>query len=227
MNLSEIFTLSRLNTGTDTSNMSDATLLSISNITYRDLINKITSKVDEDFFYQEWTAPTVIGQSEYTFPVRTSVVAGLKKLEQVSVKYKATDVDFTPLRPWTVTNLDKDKNWYKTNQPESDPFYIVYDKSVSIFPVTTEVQSFILYGVSDPKELVLAETEVNIVIPLDYHHLMVLGNEYRIYKALRMTNEKNDALNEYNMKIAEMVAELSDRIIRPLESQLPALNQLS
>lgn len=75
MNLSDIFTLSRLNTGTDTSNMSDATLLSITNVTYRDLINKITSKVDEDFFYQEWTATTVIGQSEYTFPLRTSSVA--------------------------------------------------------------------------------------------------------------------------------------------------------
>jgi hypothetical protein len=207
--------------------MSDATLLSITNVTYRDLINKITSKVDEDFFYQEWTAETVIGQSEYTFPVRTSSVAGLKKLEQVSVKYKSTDTDFTPLNPWTVTNLDKDKSWYKTNQPESDPFFIVYDKSVNIFPVTTEVTSFILYGVSDPKELALAEVEANIVIPVDYHHLIVLGNEYRIYKALRMTNEKNDALNELNVEIAKMVSELSDRVIKPLESTLPALNHLA
>jgi hypothetical protein len=207
--------------------MSDATLLSITNVTYRDLINKITSKVDEDFFYQEWYAPTVIGQSEYTFPLRTSSVAGLKKLEQVSVKYKSTDTDFTPLNPWTVTNFDKDKSWYKTNQPESDPFFIVYDKSVNIFPVTTEVTSFILYGVSDPKELALAEVEANIVIPVDYHHLIVLGNEYRIYKALRMTNEKNDALNELNIEIAKMVSELSDRVIKPLESTLPALNHLA
>jgi hypothetical protein len=85
----------------------------------------------------------------------------------------------------------------------------------------------VLYGVSDPKELVLAETEANIVVPLDYHHLLVLENEYRIYKALRMTNEKNDALNELNIEIEKMVTELSDRIIKPLESELPPLNHLS
>lgn len=67
--------MSRLNTGTDSTNMPDATLLTITNVTYRDLINIITTEVNEDFFYQEWTGLTVIGQTEYTFPVRTSLVA--------------------------------------------------------------------------------------------------------------------------------------------------------
>lgn len=72
MEQSSIFSLSRLNTGTDATNMPDATLLSITELIYRDLINTITSKVSEDFFYEEWTGTTVIGQTEYIFPVRSS-----------------------------------------------------------------------------------------------------------------------------------------------------------
>lgn len=60
MNLSEIYTMSRLNTGTDSSNLQDATLLTITNVTYRDLINTITSEVNADFFYQEFTSTTSV-----------------------------------------------------------------------------------------------------------------------------------------------------------------------
>lgn len=226
MDLSAIDTMSRLNTGTDTNNMPSATLLTITNATYRDLINIITSEVSEDFFYDEWTTTTVIGQSEYTFPVRSSTVAGLKKLESLSLKYKSTDAEYTPAIPNKLTNLTNDKNWYKTNQNTAYPFFIVYDKSVSIFPVPTEANSMIMYGVSDPIELQSGATEAQIKIPVDFHHIIVLGNEYRIYKARRMTNEKNDALNEYKMEIRKMVSQLSDRIIKPLESEMPNLNAL-
>lgn len=52
--------MSRLNTSTDSTNMPDAVLLTITNTTYRDLINIITSEVNEDFFYDEWTTQTVV-----------------------------------------------------------------------------------------------------------------------------------------------------------------------
>jgi len=41
-----------------------------------------------------------------------------------------------------------------------------------------------------------------------------------------MTNEKNDALVEYKNELRKMVTELSDRIIRPLESVMPYLTNL-
>jgi hypothetical protein len=227
MDLAAVYTMSRLNTWTDANNLLDATLLTITNVTYRDLINIITSKVSEDFFYEEWTGTTVIWQTEYTFPVRSSTIAWLKKLEAVSIKYKSTDTEYTVATPSKLTNLDYDKNYYKTNQPTSDPFYIVYDKSVNIFPAPTDTLSFILYWVSDPKELIAWAAEADIKIPLDFHHLIVLGNEYRIYKSRRMTQEKNDALAEYKNEIKEMILQLSDRIIKPLESELPNLNHLS
>lgn len=75
MDLAAIYTMSRLNTGTTSTNLPDATLLTITNVTYRDLINTIVSRVNEDFFYDEWTADTVANQREYTFPVRTASVS--------------------------------------------------------------------------------------------------------------------------------------------------------
>lgn len=226
MDLAEIYTMSRLNTGVDSTNMPDATLLTITNVTYRDLINIITSEVSEDFFYDEWTTSTVAGQTEYTFPVRSSTVSGLKKLESVSLKYKSTDTEFTVAIPSKLTSLTYDKSWYSDNQSTANPFFIVYDKSVSIFPAPTEINDMKMYGVSDPIELQAAATESLIKIPVDFHHIIVLGNEYRIYKARRMTNEKNDALNEYKTEIRKMVSQLSDRIIKSLESEMPYLNHL-
>lgn len=226
MDLSAIYTMTRLNTGVDSSNMPDNTLLTITNVTYRDLINSITSQVSENFFYQEWTSSTVIGQTEYTFPVRTTSIAGLKKLEGLSLKYKSTDTEFTVAQPSTLTNLVNDKTWYNLNQSTANPLFIVFDKSVSIFPAPTAVNNMIMYGVSDPIELQTGATEAQILIPVDFHHIIVLGNEYRIYKARRMTQEKNDALNEYKQEIRTMVSQLSDRIIKPLVSEMPSLNFL-
>lgn len=226
MNLSEIYTMSRLNTSNDGINLHDDVLLTITNVTYRDLINIITSEVSEDFFYDEWTTTTVVGQSEYTFPIRSSTVAGLKKLESLSLKYKSTDTEYTVATPNKLTNLTNDKNWYKTNQSTAYPFFIVYDKSVSIFPVPTEENPMIMYWVSDPIELQAWATEAQIKIPVDFHHIIVLGNEYRIYKSQNRIQEKNNALNEYKMEIRKMVSQLSDRIIKPLESEMPNLNAL-
>jgi hypothetical protein len=40
--------------------MANSVLLTLTNVTYRELINVIVSKVNEDFFYDEWLADTVL-----------------------------------------------------------------------------------------------------------------------------------------------------------------------
>lgn len=150
----------------------------------------------------------------------------MKKLIDVSVKYVTTDQYLTRLSASKISNFDADRAYYEANQPKSDPVFAVYDKSVAIFPAPTDTLSIKLYGICDPAELQAGSAESAIRIPVDFHHVIVLGNEYRIQKARRNTNEKNDALAEYQNEVARMVAELSDRIIRPLESQMPTLNHL-
>jgi len=154
MNQTEIFKLSRLNTSTDTVNMPDDTLLSITNITYRKMINAIT-RIKQDFFYQEWTFDTVAGQSEYTFPVRSSTVDGFKKMKGVSIKWTSSD-EYKPLSPYDINQFEKDKSYYIASQPQNSAFYDVFDKSFGIFPAPTVsvTGGGVLYGISDPKPLI-------------------------------------------------------------------------
>lgn len=219
--------MSRLNTGTTSTNLVDATLLTITNVTYRDLINTIVSRVNEDFFYDEWQSDTIANQREYTFPVRTASVAWLKKLISVGIKYATTDDYYRITTPTKFSNLTSDPTYYVENQTNTEPFFTVADKSVFIYPVpTTGITNWLyLYWISDPIELQAAATEAQIKIPVDFHQLIVLGNEYRIYKSRALQNDATRAYNEYVVEVNKMCTQLSDRIIKPLESEMPSLNQ--
>jgi hypothetical protein len=74
MNAATAITQFRTDAYVDSIQVPDATALIWLNRTYRDLINDIRQKVNEDYFYQEWTADTVANQREYTFLPRTSSV---------------------------------------------------------------------------------------------------------------------------------------------------------
>lgn len=228
MNLAEIYTMSRLNTGVTSTNMPDATLLTLTNVTYRDLINTIVSRVNEDFFYNELLTSSVAGQSEYTFPIRDATTDWFKKLISVWIKYLWTEEYFTQLSPTKFSNLVRDPSYYLENQPSSDPFFTVADKSYFIFPApTVSVTNWIkLYWIVDPKELQAGDTEDLIKIPVDFHHIIVLGNEYKIYKTRQLQDDANRAYNEYVAEVNKMCTQLSDRIVRPLESAMPYLTNL-
>lgn len=137
MDLSQIYTMSRLNTGTTSVNITDPTLLTLTNVTYRELINIITSRVNEDFFYNELIGDTVANQREYTFPVRSATVLGLKKLIGVGIKYAPTDAYFRLADPTKFSNLTSDPSYFIANQTNTDPFYTVADKSVFFYPTPT------------------------------------------------------------------------------------------
>lgn len=137
MDLAAIYTMSRLNTGVTSTNVSDATLLTLTNVTYRELINIITSRVNEDFFYDEWIDDTVTNQREYPFPVRTASVAGLKKLISVGIKFATTDDYYKITTPTKFSNLTNDATYYVENQTNTEPFFTVADKSVFIYPTPT------------------------------------------------------------------------------------------
>jgi hypothetical protein len=64
-----------------------------------------------------------------------------------------------PLRPEFISNLTYDLNWYETNQPASDPFYLLMDNSIFIYPKPTEVNQYRIYGITFPKKLIITDTE--------------------------------------------------------------------
>jgi hypothetical protein len=113
MDVSAIYTLARTLTATDSTQVSDANLQTFANIIYHDLENTIVSRVNSDFFYQEWTADTVIDQREYQIPVKSGTTAGCKKLLGVSVKYASTDTEYTKLFQSSLSANKSDLGYYR------------------------------------------------------------------------------------------------------------------
>lgn len=233
MNVAKVVSDFRLlSGGTDENQLEDADAIVLANKIYRQAINKIKSKVDEQFFYDYWTINnTEEWQSEYRLPLRDDEngIAWCTKVLWVSFKFNSTDTEFTKFRPETQGNLTKDLLYYEENQPTSDPFYVVADYSYFVYPAPTEsiVNGGLIYWLSDPANLVDWGDEESIKIPLEYHDLIPLGMTYLYLKSRNLINEKNDALNEYNLFMNDMIKELSDRIVVPLESKMPNLIHLS
>ena len=153
----------------------------------------------------------------------------MNKIKWISVKYKSDDLEYKKLRSETLSNLEYDLSWYELNQPSNDPFYIISDNSVFIYPTPTESVTnwIIFYWIADPLDLTLTSTEDNIKIPLEYHDLLPLWMQQYYYRSRNMINEKNDAKIEYQNEKQRMLSDLTDRIITPLESVMPNLYHLS
>ncbi len=217
----------RFDVNADTSQLTDNQALWILNRAYRDIINDIKA-INEDYFYNYWKTDTVIGQEEYTFPAKTVNNPGMTKLKWVSIKFLDTDTDYTKLRLDNANNLPKDLLYYKDNQPKSDGFYTISDNSYFIFPAPEYVitEGILLYGISDPIDLVIDGAEATIKIPLEYHHILPLAMKKYYYASRNMINEKNDALAELNIEKTRMLKNLSMRNIAPVQVQEPILYNL-
>ena len=223
MDVSTIYELAKTYTSTDSIQMPDTRLVLFANIIYHDLEKEITSRINEDFFYDEWTTPTVIGQNEYTLPVKSWTTAWLKKLLSVSLKLKS-DASYTKLYENRLTNLSQDVNKYAKDQI----MYYIADNSVFIYPTPTEIitEWIKLYWISSLWDITTWWSESSVKIPIEYHDLIPLWMKYLIYQSKNMINEKNDALNEYRNAKESMIATLSDRNLWPNESYLPDLSFL-
>jgi len=71
MNASSCITQFRTDTSVDIIQVPDATAVIWMNRVYRDLINIIRQKINEDYFYNEWTTDTVANQREYLMKPRS------------------------------------------------------------------------------------------------------------------------------------------------------------
>lgn len=222
MDVSNVYTLARTLSYTDSTQMPDATLQVFANLAYHDLENTIVSQVNEDFFYNEWFTNTVAWQREYVLPIKSGATAWLKKLLSVSMYKTASDTSYIKLDENRLTNLEYDVNKYSTEQQ----FYYIADNSVFIYPTPSEsvTNGLKLYWVCNLWDIATSGSETSIEIPIEYHDLIALGMLQYIYQSRGMLNEATMALNLYNTKKQQMVWELTDRNAWPHLSELPNLS---
>lgn len=134
MNSQQIVIFARQLANCDTTQVPDADTstqigaLTYLNIAYAQVVSRVNQDTGEDIFSEIATFDLVNGQTEYSYPTKSSILTGFDALLAVSINYNLNSVvDWKRLRPSRISNLNRDEFWHTTNQPFTDPFYIKYD----------------------------------------------------------------------------------------------------
>lgn len=141
----------------------------------------IVTAVGEDFRWQQWTTPSVVGQSEYPMLEVASDRNGMKKIESVYVAYENTlyaetsKLQYTKCTLVTRTSLEMEWEWYEAHQSAENPLYIIADASIFIAPVPTVAIStgIKITGIRKIADYTIATTESNMGITAEYEYVLV------------------------------------------------------
>lgn len=227
MDASQIITLARRLGYVDSNNYTTPTAVIDMNIAYHYIENIITTEVWEDFFWNTLTSDTVIGQYEYALP--DSLIGNytsLYKTLSVLVKY---DDEYVKLRPVLAKTLERDFSWYSENQPVSDPFFVIADKSVFVFPAPkTVVDEWLkLYSIQNIADIDETTTEAELFagsIPTKFHTLIAYWMVENIFRGRGMINEAAEARARFMQDTSKLVEFLSDREDGVLLQEKPDLS---
>jgi len=136
MNPSQIVQFARDLAGCRTDEIGDSLLFSYMNIEYRKLWQDIAD-TDKNYKLREWKTDLVAGVSLYELEPVNNVSpqnTGQIKIESLFIEY-----DDGQEYPYRATyrdwdNLEASPEWYGETQNKYDPFYIITDNSIRIFP---------------------------------------------------------------------------------------------
>ncbi len=191
----------------------------------RDLIYSEIVLKDRSYQRDRRYADSVLDQSEYTILWVSGTTPGQRKIENIGIKYASTDDYFTPCTERSFEELDKDTDIlrYKTNQSKDDPFYIIADDSIFIFPTpTVAVTNGIKFeGIRQPAPLSSSSVEADIRLPYEMHFLLPLWVASDLFKERQLINEKNDNEAEFKRKLDTLLDEVSIRSTKPAYWERP------
>lgn len=118
----------------------------------------IKEKINQGYFWEEFTTDIIAGQREYPLPVADYDKEGISAIDRVEVKQKSTDVYRTLQRNSTVPSS------YDEMAGGATYFYIVKDSSIILFPTPTEsiVGGLVLYANTTLKDVEESTVESEI-----------------------------------------------------------------
>lgn len=220
MNVAWHITRARRLWGVDSHQYDDDDAIIDLNIRYHDIEDAIT-KLQEDFFWDDFYTITVIDQEEYTIPEDAT------KILWVSIKYSADD-EYKTARLVDINNLDFDRDWYKLNQSSSDPIYHISDNSYFIYPVPSEAVSewIKVTAIQKLPDLTLSSTEADIFagkIDARYHSILDIGLLEDIYLWKQSPNEASLYGNKYEVEKSRIIKRLTRRYNWAIQVQNPNL----
>ena len=225
MDVDTIRDLTYSDTNTTSNQISTALIYQYMNIAYHDLVETIKDQVDPDFFYDYFTTSLVSGQNEYVLQAWDNSTVGIDKISTVGIKYDTDDTEFKLLRLDDPVNLTRSLEWYETNHSQSDPFYLIRDDSIFIYPTPdTAITDWLrIHGIYTPIDLVSGWAEDTLKIRRQYHEWIAMWARRNIYARRSQPEMETDSINKFNEFKQRMVKSLRDRMSEPLTSRIPNL----
>lgn len=230
MDVSDIISLARTLTHSNSNQVSDAQLLTYVNIIYNKMSNKIISEVDEDYFWDEFITNLVADQNEYSLKEATALASWMKKVTRVECKWLDTDTYKSLVAADTVSNYNTSTGKLGVNLSAWDAFYDVKDGSIFLYPTpTANITEWLkVQAVITLPDLLTTDTSSS-VFPRsselrEYHYLLSVWAKQFIYASQGKTNEKNDSINEFNIAVESMIQTLQNRSTTPVIADLPNSN---
>ena len=242
MTVNEIIALAHTFAGTTSSQISDTLMLQFVNLAYHHAEERIRNEINEDYFYDYFTTSTIVDQNEYVLPAPWSNTVGILKAIGAGIKYTSSITEYQPIRPFGSGSLYTTDELTQLNQSVSDPFYIIKDYSIFIYPSPTEfswvydndwnpisVANWLRVHASvNLIDLIAGWSEATIKIPRNYHEALALKAATYAYlnRSLGGTAIAQDTDVRAIRSLDMMIDNMKDRNLQPMEQDLPSLTNL-
>ncbi len=228
MTVDEILAFGSLNAGTTTTQVWATNALLFANIVYHELEEAIRNEINEDYFYDYFTTDTVANQTEYVLEPQTSTSNGINKIISVGIKFTTSDTTYKPVRAYSSGGLYDTVEWTITNQSQSDPFYIVKDTSLFIYPAPTVAidDGLRVHASINLVNLLAWGAETTVKIPPNFHYVISLGMKRYIGWMRSLDGLAKNGDMAYEKAKQDLLNHLRDRTITPIDQDSPVLTSI-
>lgn len=213
MNWLELKEMLITSTTTEDYNITDNQYYTWLSLAHTKIAESIKTKVDSKYFFRWFDTDTVIWQSAYN-------LLPVSLVDAIYIKY-TEDWEYIKATPRDVTELDYDLDYYRKNQDETDPFYLISDQLIHIFPTANnyDIQRWlkVLWKTSVWKIVdSTIEWQVFLWELLDYHDMIVEYAKRYVYEYIKDRTWKWDSIVEYDRMFDRMISEISYRWSNPI-----------
>ena len=212
MTVNAIMDLARNWTHTTAAQCPNATLIDWVNIRYRELLRKVATEIDENYFQTTVVADAVSSSASYALP------ADFLRLKEVRIKWNSSDSVFTKSMETDFSKLPHSLDYYKLYQSVAEPVHQVIGNNLVIAPQFTTDNVLVVDNNQieydyEARQVALAVggAETTVLLPIDYHYVIANGIKSDVLSFVGRVKEKNDAISEYRMATEEMLANMTDR----------------
>ena len=200
MDVSTIITLSRNQTWTSASQISDTDYLRYLNIIYNDIFSRLSVN-SKKYTWQSYTTDVIAWQQEYIIPQPSDTQTWLKLILDCFYKHEWKDKRI-PLYDASI-NID-----YEINKNKK-PYWVLRDGSIFIYPIPEEdIEWWLrLEWKYIPLDLELTSTQADIKLAPEYHNILVKWLNHLVFGDKQVYDKQQLRESYYLQAIQQMQTE--------------------